>query len=168
MRGSPAALNLPVHVVLEAVEQTRQQIAAIQRHAAEQAEAAYRAEFKPHAVILTERRIPSPMFVAAVIGVERLLRVDFDTSVSPVRFVTLALDAVQQKLAEWGATLPGYGRPTGIIVNYEPDFSVRFDLDGTPRETFEAALRIGQVDLLIKGRPVPPADLPRVGSGAAQ
>ena len=35
-------------------------------------------EFQPHAVILTERTGPQPIFVAAIIGVERLLRVDFD------------------------------------------------------------------------------------------
>jgi hypothetical protein len=35
-------------------------------------------EFQPHAVILTERSVRQPIFVAAIIGVERLLRVDFD------------------------------------------------------------------------------------------
>ena len=27
------------------------------------------------------------------------------------------LGSVKQKLAEWGGALPGYGRPTGLIVN---------------------------------------------------
>jgi hypothetical protein len=35
-------------------------------------------EFRPHGVILTERSVPQPIFVAAIIGAERLLRVDFD------------------------------------------------------------------------------------------
>ena len=35
-------------------------------------------EFRPHAIILTERTVPQPIFVAAIIGVERLLRVDFN------------------------------------------------------------------------------------------
>ena len=74
----------------------------MQREAAEQAEAEWRAAFKPHAIILTERTVPSPMFLVAVIGVERLLRVDFDTNVSPVGFVKLALRGVKQKLTEWG------------------------------------------------------------------
>ena len=166
IQGLPAALNLPPHVISEAVQQTRQQIAAMQRHAAEQAEAEWQAAFRPHAVILTERRIPSPMFLAAVIGVERLLRVDFDVNASPVLFVRLALGGVKQKLAEWGGTLPGYGRPTGIIVNYKPDFGARFDLAGRPRETCNGAYRVGPVDLLMKGRPIPAGILPR-HSGAA-
>ena len=168
LRGLPAALNLPVHVISEAVERTRQQIAALQRQATEQAEAEWRAAFKPHAIILTERTVPSPMFVAAVIGVERLLRVDFDTSASPVQFVKLALGGVKQKMAEWSGQLPGYGRLTGVVVNFTPDFGVRFGLDGEPRETFEAAYRAGAVDLLIKGRLVPAGLLPQVGLGAAE
>ena len=165
IQGLAAALSLPVHVISEAVERTRQQIAAMQRHAAEQAEAEWRAAFRPHAIILTERTVPSPMFVAAVIGVERLLRVDFDTSASPVLYVRLALRGVKQKLAEWGGTLPGYGRATGIIVNFKPDFGVKFDLGGEPREIFDEAYCVGEVDLLIKGRPVPSGNLPQVGLG---
>jgi len=32
--------------------------------------------FRPHAIIVTERSIPSPIFVAALIGVEKILRID--------------------------------------------------------------------------------------------
>jgi hypothetical protein len=102
IQGLPAALNLPSHVILEAVKQTGQQIAAVRQRTAEQADAAWRAAFKPHAIILTERRIPSPMFIAAVIGAERLLRIDFDAKVSPVTFVKLALEGLKQKTGEWG------------------------------------------------------------------
>jgi hypothetical protein len=44
----------------------------------ESAEAAWRAAFRPHAVIMTDRERPEPLFVAAIIGVNVLLRVDFD------------------------------------------------------------------------------------------
>jgi hypothetical protein len=128
----------------------------MKRQAAERAEAKYWKAFRPHAVILTERTIPQPIFVAAIIGAERLLRVEFQTDARPVQFVKLALDGVKQRLAEWRHPLPGYGRPTGIIVNYAPDCGVRFDLDGTPRETLDEAYRVGQVQLFLKGRPVPP------------
>ena len=127
----------------------------MKREAAEQAEADWRAAFRPHAIILAERTLPQPVFIAAVIGVDRLLRVDFGPEVKPVQFVQLALDGVKQRLAEWRHPLPGYGRPTGVIVNYSPDCGVRFDLDGTPREALDEAYRVGQVELLIEGRPVP-------------
>jgi len=156
IQALPIALGLPTGIITAAVEETQQQLATLRRQAAERAEAEYRATFRPHAVILTERTIPQPMFIAAVIGAERLLRVEFEPSVKPVHFVKLALHGVNQRLAEWRHPLPGYGRPTGIIVNYSPDCGVRFDLEGTPRETFDEAYRIGQVQLLLKGRPVPP------------
>ena len=131
-------------------------MAAEERRAGEQAEAQWRATFEPHAIILTERRIPRPMFLAAVIGVERLLRIDFNANAKPVSFVSLAVEGVKQKRAQWGSNggaLPGYGAPTGIIVNYAPDWAVKFDLAGVPQEAFAAAYRVGQVQLLLKGRP---------------
>lgn len=42
------------------------------------------------------------MFLAAVIAVERLLRVDFNATASPVSLVRPALDGVKQKKAQWG------------------------------------------------------------------
>jgi hypothetical protein len=166
--GLPVALRLPTETVSAAIEQTRQQIADEERRADEQAEAQWRATFQPHAIILTERRIPRPMFLAAVIGVERLLRIDFDADARPVSFVRFAVEGVEQKRAQWGSNggaLPGYGEPTGIIVNYAPDWAVRFDLDGAPEETFAAAYRVGQVQLVLKGRPIPAGVLPPVASG---
>jgi hypothetical protein len=71
IQGLPAALDLPANVIARAVEKTRRQIA-------QEEDAAWRTSFKPHAIILTERQRPEPIFVAALIGVERLLRVDFN------------------------------------------------------------------------------------------
>jgi hypothetical protein len=35
---------------------------------------------RPHGIILTEKTVPSPIFVAAMIGVEKLLRIDLDAT----------------------------------------------------------------------------------------
>jgi hypothetical protein len=51
-------------------------------------------EFQPHAVILTERSVPQPIFVAAIIGVERLLRVDFDLDGERKSYVKKSLEGV--------------------------------------------------------------------------
>jgi hypothetical protein len=75
----PSALDVPVDVVKQSVEETR-------RFLHESREAAWRAAFRPHAVILTERERPQPLFVAAVIGVEVLLRIDFDVTAAPDTF----------------------------------------------------------------------------------
>jgi hypothetical protein len=57
--------------------------------------------------------------------------------------------------------IPAFGRAAGLIVNYAPNFAVRFDLRGTQQEIFGEAYRIGQASLLLKGRSIPPEALPR-------
>jgi hypothetical protein len=151
----PAALDLAEDVVGQAVRITQQQLDDRKRRRLEANDAAWRTEFEPHAIILTERTRPQPFFVAAVIGVERILRVDLDVTANPIAYVGLALDGLRQKLAAWNSEqLPAFGRPIGIVVNYSPDFAVRFDLDGTAREIFDRAHRIGQLALLMGGQPV--------------
>jgi hypothetical protein len=54
------------------------------------------------------------MFVAAIIGAERLLRVDFDARAMPIQFSFLALEGIEERRAKWGDASPGYGRPTGF------------------------------------------------------
>jgi hypothetical protein len=162
IQGLPAALNLPADLINRAVEETRRQIEQHKHRAAQEAEAAWRATFKPHAIILTERERPQPFFVAAIIGVERLLRVDFDLEGNNEGYVKKALRGMEQRLTEWKGTIPAFGRPTGIIVNYAPNHAIRCDLGGMPREFLNHAYRIGQAHLLVKGRPIRVGLLPRV------
>ena len=64
-------------------------------------EAAWRASFVPHAIIATEReRRPSPLFVVFFIGVDRLIRINFDLGAGPETFLRQALDGVRARLAE--------------------------------------------------------------------
>ena len=128
VRTLPAALEVSADVLDEAIEAT-------QRYLRECAEAAWRAAFRPHAILITERTRPEPFFVAAFIGVDVLLRVDFDLTAAPVTFIKQSLDGLRQKLARWHGSLPAFGRPVGFIVNYSPDRAVRFDLaDSDDRE----------------------------------
>ena len=77
--------------------------------------------FRPHAIIATDRSIPSPIFVAALIGVEKILRIDFDTSVPEETYVHQALAQIPEQTI-------AFGRPIGVTVNYAPDRAVRYDL----------------------------------------
>jgi hypothetical protein len=98
--------------------------------------------FRPHAIIATDRSVPSPIFVAALIGVEKILRIDFDTSLPEATFV-------QQTLTKRPEQTIAFGRPTGVTVNYAPDRAVRYDLKGDPIETFTAAIRCGKAHLTV-------------------
>jgi hypothetical protein len=156
IQALPTALEVAADVVKEAVESTQRQIY-------EAKEAAWQAAFRPHAVILTDRQRPEPLFVAAVIGVERLLRVDLDPTEGPLTYIDQALKGVRQKLARWNSKvdvsavglgdlpLPAFGRPVGVIVNYTPDRAVRFDLSGQPIEFLDRAHQIGDAQFFLKG-----------------
>jgi hypothetical protein len=164
----PEALEVPASLVRKAVEETGRQLRLAE-------DDAYRAVFKPHAVILTERLIPQPIFVAAFIGPARLQRIDFDVALPPESFVRQALDGLHQKLLEFNPRLkkakctpdivrhrgniPAFGRPTGFVVNYTPDHAVRFDLNGNAVETLERARRIGSVSYSLSGRPLSRGEL---------
>jgi hypothetical protein len=154
----PAALEVPVDVIKQVVAET-------QRYLRESEEAAWRAAFRPHAIILTERQRPQPLFVAAVIGVEVLLRVDFDLTAGPATFLRQALDGLRQRLARWHGYLPAYGRATGLIVNYSPDRAIEFDLTGNPIQTLDRAYRLGMVRLEIGGRAISHGELGTLFSG---
>lgn len=137
-----AALEIPPEAVEDAFAATRAALDA-------EKEAAYRDAFRPHAVILTERSIPSPIFVAAFMGVERLLRIRLDTDAAPAAFSQQA----RELLPEDG--VPAFGRIIGYVVNYSPDEAVQFDLEGREVARFGRAIRLGQTTVRIGGRTVP-------------
>ena len=106
--------------------------------------------FQPHAIIIGQRKIPSPIFVAAIFGVDRILRIDFDPDKPPVTYIRQAIEGIQQKLAHFKcASLPGFGQPTGFVVNYSPDHAVRYDLEGNALEILPAAVRTGKASMSV-------------------
>ena len=82
----PQALETSAETVKRALEQTVREIEMAEKQEAEARDQIWRENFRPHAVILTERTVPNPIFVAAMIGVEKLLRIDLDTTQGPVSF----------------------------------------------------------------------------------
>jgi len=173
IQALPSALGVAAEVVKEAVEATQRQIYGAN-------EAAWRAAFRPHAVILTEKQRPEQIFIAAIIGVDRILRVDLDPAEGEVTYIVQALKGIRQKLARWNPKginvssvglgdlpLPTFGRPVGVIVNYTPDRAVRFDLTGQPIEALDRAHRIGEAQLSLKGmsRPLTRGELDVVFGG---
>jgi hypothetical protein len=107
IRALPIALEVPTEKVQRAVEETQRQLL-------EAEETAWRAAFTPHAIILTERERPQPLFVAAFIGVDRLLRVNLDPTDGPGSYIKQALDGVREKNTKWKGVLPPFGRPIGV------------------------------------------------------
>lgn len=154
LRALPGALELPDNSVNEAVETSKRQIQDAR-------EAAWRASFKPHAIILTENTRPEPIFVAALIGVDTLLRIDFDLTSTQATWRTQAIDGIRARLKRWNSSwnnrrqveaysLPAFGRPIGFVVNYAVDHAVRYDLEGNAVDMLPAAYRVGRADLRFR------------------
>ena len=157
------ALELPADEVGNVIELTRESLAEQKRNANEQLrrevhakEVARRVEFKPHAVILTEKRIASQItFCGLAGGPETFLIIAFDLSQAPITFVGQAVARMSRK-APVGANgrryVPFFGEPLGLIINYSPDRALRCDLKGNPIEGLSAAYRVGEIELTLSGR----------------
>jgi hypothetical protein len=100
------------------------------------------ATFRPHAVIIPERRIPNPIFVAALIGVENILRLDVDISLPEHTY----FDQAMKKLPEQTIA---FGKPIGLTINYAADRAVRYDLKGNVIEKLSEAVRFGEATFFI-------------------
>jgi len=133
----PRALETSAETVKRALDQTLRQLDLAEKQEAEAHDKSWRENFRPHAIILTEQTVPSPIFVAAMIGVEKLLCIDLDATQGPVSFVRQALDRL----------------PEGVPAS---DKAVRFDLNGQPIAILDKAVRPGTAVLLrLGGRPIP-------------
>ena len=144
----PRALETSAETVKRALDQTVREIELAEKQEAEARDKIWRENFCPHAIILTEHTVPSPIFVAAMIGVEKLLRIDLDATQGPVSFVRQVLDRLPERV-------PAFGKPIGFVINYSPDKAVRFDPNGQPIEMLDKAVRPGTAVLLrLGGRPI--------------
>jgi hypothetical protein len=143
--------SLP-HALEITPEELEASIAETQRSIEEAAEAAYRAAFVPHAIILTERKRPSSIMTAIWLGVT--LRLPLDEQAGIVTFPAQAIKGIEQQLEKYNSRgeIPTLGKPTGFIVNYSPDKAVQFDLTGNPLSAFDRSHRSGEASLSISGR----------------
>jgi hypothetical protein len=60
------ALETSAEIVTLALDQTVREIELAEKHEAEARDKIWRENFCPHAIILTQRTVPSPIFVAAI------------------------------------------------------------------------------------------------------
>jgi hypothetical protein len=140
----PQALETSAEIVTLAPDQTVREIELAEQQKAEARDKIWRENFRPHAIILTERTVPSPIFVAAIIGNEKLLRIDLDATQGPVSFVRQVLDRLPEGV-------PAFGKPIGFVINYSPDQAIRFDSNGQPIAILDKAVRPGTTVLRLGG-----------------
>ncbi len=144
----PQAMETSAETVKRALDQTVREIESAENQEGEARDKIWRENFCPHAIILTEQTVPSPIFVAAMIGVEKLLRIDLDATQGPVSFVRQVLDRLPEGV-------PAFGKSIGFVINYSPNQAVRFDRNGEPIAILDKAVRPGTAVLRLGGRPIP-------------
>jgi hypothetical protein len=146
--GLLQALETSAETVKRALDQTVRELELAKKREAETRDKLWRENFRPHVIILTERTVASPIFVAAIIGVEKLLRIDLDATQGPASFVRQVLDRLPEGV-------PTFGKPIGFVINYSADKAVRFDRNGQPIAILDKAIRPGTAVLLrLGGRPI--------------
>jgi hypothetical protein len=117
--------QLPPAIVQEAIDATVRQIGA-------EAEAAWRASFKPAAYLLGTSKVPSQIFFFGLTGgAERWLKIPLDLSQPEVTYAEQAFSVVRRT-----PVVEYFGPTTGFVVNYSSDLAVRFDLDGQPVQPY--------------------------------
>ena len=149
----PAALDVPAEAVHQAVAETARQ----QREAED---AAYRAAFKPRGFIITEHTVPTSITMAAFVGADQSLWVDFDPGTTAITYLGQTLRAAKQR-----SPIRFYGNAVGVVVNYSPDEALRFDMQGIPLEILPTAHQGETLSVSIRGRVVSSKTLAAIFSG---
>lgn len=74
--------------------------------------------------------------MAGITGAHRFLILEFPEGLSPEGRVANILGKLPEGVPFWG-------RVTGFAVNHSPDFATRHELDGSPVEELDRAMRVG-------------------------
>jgi hypothetical protein len=145
LKALPTALELDRDVVDAVVRETAYAVDQSMQAAAAERTAAWRKSFKPHGYLCgTEARPSSVTLYGLSGGPERWLKIPLDCSRPPLTYAAQALAIVRKT-----PVVHFFGPTTGFIVNYTPDYAVRFDLEGIPIERFPAAHSPGRIELQI-------------------
>jgi hypothetical protein len=126
------------------------------RQAAVAQEQVWRAKFKPYAIVITEQSRPSQITICALVDGESFKFIQLDATKPRWTFIHQAMRELNKRLHERRSkVIPLFGTPTGIVINFDPDRAVRYDLDGHALEILRGAVRLGETRVSVGGRPMP-------------
>ena len=154
----PNALGVDKEIIDSAVRESVDMLAKERRKVAAEQDAKRRASFKPEAFLIgTESRPSSIVLYGITGGASRWLRVPLDLSKPPITFAQQAIRFVRRH-----PLVPFFGATTGFLINYVPDWAVRFDLFGDPVEEFAETYSPGKVLIEIGTRETEPGNVARI------
>jgi hypothetical protein len=103
------ALQTHPDAVLRAIQATREEQQRDRVRAEEEREREWARAFTPHAIILTERTVPSPMVACAMTMGERNLLIELDQTRPRRTYVHQALSESNGRLVRFGGEIPFFG-----------------------------------------------------------
>jgi hypothetical protein len=137
----PHALDLPPSVIEDAINASKQQIA-------EEIEAAWRSNFVPHALAITANNgRPRQITMAAICNAGRHVRIDFPETLPASDFKQYAFDELTNRTPDIAKF---FYELQGLLINYSPDKSIKFNLDQQVVEESTRAIKAGQLSFTIR------------------
>jgi hypothetical protein len=118
----------------------------------------YRAQFRPHLQAKTERKIPSPIFVAALLTTERLRILYLPEDINALdedQRNQIVGEMIQKHYRRTSGHVPAFGRIEGYYFVQLPgfgrnDFGVPFNVDGSRSGAMVAIQRVPEAGLGLK------------------
>ena len=98
--------------------------------------------FVPHAFCIGDREIPSPIFVVAYMGADRILGIPFDISLPQQTWVEQILKVLPKQV-------PAFGNVIGFVINYAPDKAIYYDRCGNQVKSTSKPHKLGKASLKI-------------------
>jgi hypothetical protein len=115
-------------------------------------------KFEQHLQVETERRIPEPIFIAAMIGIRTLRHVPVPDEVwtaNETKGDALVRAAIKKHYAHCDGTIPAFGRITGYVLVVKPgrnaDFGLPYDVRGNRAGPIRTVPRLGEATLSVNG-----------------
>jgi hypothetical protein len=142
----------------EVLSATARQIDAERKADLVAREEIYRARFRPHLQVRTERRVPSPVFVVALLTAEQLriiaLPEDINSLASDKQH-QIVRGAIQRHYRRRSGQVPAFGRIDGYyfvqFAGFErDDFGIAFTVKGLPNGRMVAIERLPEAGLGVK------------------
>ena len=137
------ALDMPVGEITAEVQATRDMLEQDRREELDVAERLYRASFVPHAVVLTERHVPSQIALCAMTRGERSLYIDLDRSQPRASYARQAFAELNRRTEGGRREIPFFGAARGFAINYPRCRTVHFDINCRFLSVSSDPVRIG-------------------------
>ena len=137
----PLALDLPKSVIEDAINASKQLIT-------DEIEAAWRSNFVPHALAITANNgRPRQITTAAICNAGRYIQIDFPETLPASDFKQYAFDELITRAADIAKL---FYELQGVVINYSPDKSIKFDPDKQMVEESNRAIKVGPLSTTIR------------------